>query len=198
MILNSQDKNIHDTYEGYYKDSGTISAGAEKILCEIKVEPFKVTDHHEKNYYKGKFKHPSEFKWVYCSLAPFSSEIFSLQYKPFDDATRCSLFKHSCKPPICERSFVKRKIDFKFSLLLRRSKKSNMFGLGSDAEIIESITIENTGSTNLYINSFHNDIIECKSFNCLDRLVSSPWIMTVHFNPWPSTLEGSIISIYFR
>jgi len=62
MILNSQDKNIHDTYEGYYKDSGTISAGAEKILCEIKVEPFKVTDHHEKNYYKGKFKHPSEFK----------------------------------------------------------------------------------------------------------------------------------------
>ena len=73
-----------------------------------------------------------------------------------------------------------------------------MFGLGSDAEIIESITIENTGSTNLYINSFHNDIIECKSFNCLDRLVSSPWIMTVHFNPWPSTLEGSIISIYFR
>ena len=89
--------------------------------------------------------------------------IFSLQYKPFDDTTRCSLFKHSCKPPICERSFVKRKIDFKFSLLLRRSKKSNMFGLGSDAEIIESITIENTGSTNLYINSFHNDIIECKS-----------------------------------
>jgi len=147
MILNSQDKNIHDTYEGYYKDSGTISAGAEKILCEIKVEPFKVTDHHEKNYYKGKFKHPSEF---------------NLQYKPFDDATRCSLFKHSCKPPICERSFVKRKIDFKFSLLLRRSKKSNMFGLGSDAEIVESITIENTGSTNLYINSFHNDIIEYK------------------------------------
>ena len=37
-----------------------------------------------------------------------------------------------------------------------------MFGLGSDAEIVESITIENTGSTNLYINSFHNDIIECK------------------------------------
>ena len=37
-----------------------------------------------------------------------------------------------------------------------------MFGLGSDAEIVESITIENTGSTNLYINSFHNDIIECE------------------------------------
>ena len=89
----------------------------------------------------------------------------SLQYKPFDDATRCSLFKHSCKPPICERSFVKRKIDFKFSLLLRRSKKSNMFGLGSDSEIVESITIENTGSTNLYINSFHNDIMECKSLD---------------------------------
>ena len=88
MILNSQDKNIHDTYEGYYKDSGTISAGAEKILCEIKVEPFKVTDHHEKNYYKGKFKHPSEFKLVfallhhrkYCSIALslvlFSSAFF--------------------------------------------------------------------------------------------------------------------------
>ena len=92
-------------------------------------------------------------------------QFLSLQYKPFDDATRCSLFKHSCKPPICERSFVKRKIDFKFSLLLRRSKKSNMFGLGSDSEIVESITIENTGSTNLYINSFHNDIMECKSWD---------------------------------
>ena len=39
-----------------------------------------------------------------------------------------------------------------------------MFGLGSDAEIVESITIENTGTTNLYINSFHNDIIECESY----------------------------------
>ena len=105
----------------------------------------------------------------YCSPEPYvnsqnCNDHFSLQYKPFDDATRCSLFKHSCKPPICERSFVKRKIDFKFSLLLRRSKKSNMFGLGSDAEIVESITIENTGTANLYINSFHSNIIECESY----------------------------------
>ena len=87
----------------------------------------------------------------------------SLQYKPFDDASRCALFKHSCKPPICERSFAKRKIDFKFSLLLQRRQKSGIFNIGSDVEIVESITIENTGTTNLWINSFHNDITECES-----------------------------------
>ena len=53
-----------------------------------------------------------------------------------------------------------------------------MFGLGSDAEIIESITIENTGSTNLYINSFHNDIIECKSVDPY-RPVNGPIISFV-------------------
>ena len=73
--LYTQDKDVHDTFQGYFYDSKSNLSPKRKrcshqllinpiysALCEIKIEPFKVTDHHQKNFYKNQLKNPSEFK----------------------------------------------------------------------------------------------------------------------------------------
>ena len=49
------------------------------VLSEIKVEPYKVADHHQKNYYKNNLKNPAEFKYssykYYYSSLKFQSSV---------------------------------------------------------------------------------------------------------------------------
>lgn len=130
QVLYTQDKNVHDTFEGYFKDTNQHQS---ETLCEIKIEPFKVTDHHQKNYYKNQLKNPSEF---------------NLQYKPFDDRKRCKHFGHiDCRYRICEQSFV-RNVNFSFTLELKRCKSHN-----AAVEPDYTISVLNTGSSDLWIHS---------------------------------------------
>lgn len=59
-------KNVHDVYNGYYPTTEQKSTKESKSkgqhLSEIKVEPLKTADHHQKNLYEKRYKNPSEFK----------------------------------------------------------------------------------------------------------------------------------------
>ena len=51
--------------KGYFpQNEDKSSIGSGRDLSVIKIEPNKVTDHHQKNFYNEKYKSPAEFKYL--------------------------------------------------------------------------------------------------------------------------------------